>query len=128
VEIAVRAKPGVAGSEPNEASVSGGEPLVCHEVAPEAGGFVDDECHGESPFSSQFLPSNPNLGSRNFEQEAVGTAVPGRRVQEAILIGDEEVPFGVSRYELGAEEEGGSAAFKAGSHPDQLTTTLVLNQ
>jgi hypothetical protein len=128
VEIGVKVKAGAASGEPNEATISGGEPLACHEVAPETGAFVDDECHGEYPFNSPFLPSNHNMGSRNFEQEAVGRAAPPAHTEEPIVIGDGEIPFGVAKFDIRPEEEGGAIAFKAGSHPDQLTTTLVLNQ
>ncbi len=36
-------------------------------------------------------------------------------------------PFGVSRFELQPEEEGGGPASTAGSHPFQITSTLNLN-
>jgi hypothetical protein len=36
-------------------------------------------------------------------------------------------PFGVQTYEISPEEEGGAPDTKAGSHPFQLTSTLILN-
>jgi len=54
--------------------------------------------------------------------DATSVSVPQR-----LRVG-EHTPFGVERYELVAEEEGGSVDTQAGSHPFQFTTTLSLNQ
>ncbi len=128
VEISVVVKAGAASGEANEASVSGGEPLRCHEVAAETGGFVDDDCHGEYPFSSPFIPPNPELGSRDFEQEATGLTVPTKHAVEPIVVSASPIPFGVDEYAFQPEAEGGGPEVQAGAHPDQLTTSIVLNQ
>ncbi len=57
----------------------------------------------------------------------VGNAPP-KILRRPIHVGDGPVPFGVEDYEMTAEEEGGAADTQAGSHPFQLTTTLLLNQ
>jgi hypothetical protein len=128
VEISVVVKSGAASGEMNEATISGGEPLRCHEVAPETGGFVDRDCHGEYPFSSPFIPSNPELGSRNFEQEATGLSVAAGHAAQPIVVSGSPIPFGVDEYAFQPEVEGGGPELQAGGHPDQLTTSIVFNQ
>ncbi len=128
VEISVSVKPGATSGEVDEATVSGGEPLRCHEVAPETGGFVDGECHGEYPFSSSFIPPNPELGSRDFEQESTGLSVPAGHAALPIVVSGSTVSFGVDKYDFQPEAPGGGPERQAGGHPDQLTTSLVLNQ
>ncbi len=51
------------------------------------------------------------------------TAVSSRRIVNL----QSPRPFGVETYEIMPEEEGGALDTQAGSHPFQLTTTLVLN-
>lgn len=127
VEISVRvdAAAGVPG-EANEATVSGGEPLACHQVGPEAGGFVDEACHGMFPYRSEAIPSI--VEGRDFEQEATGESVPAARVERPLVVSEGPVPFGVDQYEFLPEAEGSAAERRAGSHPFQLTTVFILNQ
>ncbi|HEX4116181.1 MAG TPA: hypothetical protein VHY18_09945 [Solirubrobacteraceae bacterium] len=55
-----------------------------------------------------------------------GNAPPAKRTR-AMTVGSVAPSFGVENYELAPEEEGGSPATQAGSHPFQLTTTVTLN-
>ncbi|HTZ65546.1 MAG TPA: hypothetical protein VMB51_15690 [Solirubrobacteraceae bacterium] len=47
---------------------------------------------------------------------------------EALSISSEPVPFGLRDYSLAPTVEAGAPATEAGSHPFQLTTSLVFNQ
>jgi uncharacterized repeat protein (TIGR01451 family) len=53
---------------------------------------------------------------------------PQAAVVRPLAIGSAPSGFGVSGYELTPEEEGGSLATQAGSHPFQLTTNLELEE
>jgi hypothetical protein len=61
-------------------------------------------------------------------EEPGGGEVPSKSLRRALTVSSEQTPFGVDNYELTPENEGGSPEAQAGSHPFQLTTTLVLNQ
>ncbi len=61
------------------------------------------------------------------EASVVGGGAPSASVKRPVSIGGANV-FGVEDYELAPEEEGGVRATQAGSHPFQLTSTVVLNQ
>jgi hypothetical protein len=74
---------------------------------------------------------NVNAGAQS--EEAVEMLVSGGDAHPAsmsrkIHIGDEQPQFGVENYEITPEEADGSVDTQAGSHPFQLTTTLMLNQ
>jgi len=56
-----------------------------------------------------------------------GGAARTSRVQD-LTVNGEATPFGVQGYELSPLNENGTPATQAGSHPFQLTTTLVTNQ
>jgi hypothetical protein len=56
-----------------------------------------------------------------------GGGIASAQVSRPITISSEPVPFGAENYELEAENEGGSAATQAASHPFQATTTIDLN-
>jgi hypothetical protein len=59
-----------------------------------------------------------------------GGGAPAASLSRPLAVGaeGESTPFGLSDYELGLEEEDGEPDTQAGSHPFQLTTSLVLNQ
>jgi hypothetical protein len=66
------------------------------------------------------------LGENEVKVE--GGNVPPQNTRDPLTAGSEPVAFGVERYELEPELEDGSADLQAGSHPYQLTTTVLLNQ
>jgi hypothetical protein len=61
------------------------------------------------------------------ENEGSGDAVAGDSVTRAVQSGDRPAPAGIEDYELTPEEAGGALDTQAGSHPFQVTTTLMLN-
>ena len=66
-------------------------------------------------------------GAANEARVDGGGAAPAS-VRSPLELSGAPVPFGVSAYEMRPEEIGGAPATQAGSHPFQLTTTLMLNE
>jgi hypothetical protein len=66
-------------------------------------------------------------GSVN-EADVTGGGAPAVTIRRALTVGSTPTPFGVSAYEMSPEEPGGSMDTQAGSHPFQLTSTLLLNE
>jgi hypothetical protein len=62
------------------------------------------------------------------EGSVQGGGAVGATVKQPVAVSDSPVPFGVSVYEMKPENDGGGVDTQAGSHPFQLTTTLMLNQ
>jgi hypothetical protein len=74
---------------------------------------------------------NLNPGAKSgevVELRLSGGNTPPAKVARAITVADTPPSFGIENYGMSVEEEGGSTATRAGSHPFQLTTTLMLNQ
>jgi hypothetical protein len=69
----------------------------------------------------------PGTGMGMNEVNVKGGGAPAVVSRRALALTDSAPGFGVENYELAPEEEGGGLATQAGSHPFQLTTTLVLN-
>jgi hypothetical protein len=61
------------------------------------------------------------------EVSVSGGGAPPVVWRHALALGESPAPFGVEEYEMTPEEEGGETDTQAGSHPFQLTTTLLLN-
>lgn len=70
--------------------------------------------------------SPPTAGDPGLVTISGGNAASASAVQE-IKVSPEETPFGIERFSVQSEEEGGAPALQAGGHPFQLTTTLQLN-
>jgi hypothetical protein len=64
------------------------------------------------------------------ETSVEGGGAPTATSVQDVTVNGEPTPFGVEAqgYELGLLDEDGTPATQAGSHPFQITTTLVLNQ
>jgi hypothetical protein len=73
------------------------------------------------------VEAGASSGALNQVNVSGGEAPPASRTHP-VDIGGEPRGFGVEEYELRPEEAGGALDTQAGSHPFQLTTSLVLNQ
>ena len=62
------------------------------------------------------------------EARVSGGEAPSVSISGAITVSEQSTPAGVQSYELTTEESGGSLDSQAGSHPDQTTLSLMLNQ
>ena len=90
------------------------------------------DAYGLIEMRVSFLP--PESGQPPTAANVVkisGGGAPAVSISRSLHYGaavGEPTPFGLAAYELTAEEEGGAPDITAGSHPFQLTTSLVVNQ
>ncbi len=88
---------------------------------------------------SEATPLAPLTGLKLTIIVQVGNAVTGENrveasgaakasVESPVKLSAEPAPFGIEKYELRPEEQGGALDLRAGSHPSQLTTTLGVTQ
>jgi hypothetical protein len=73
------------------------------------------------------VASSVTLGGSNEEAEVSGGGAPPVSVKQSLPLAGGEPAFGLQRFELTPEEEGGEPDTQAGSHPFQLTATIGLN-
>ncbi len=135
VKIVDKLPPGIKATE-----ATGSAGLLGHvgelACAVEAGGSaVSCEYGGEPlPPYEQFevhIGVEMSAGAAGVEVNEVavsGGGAPSLSASEKLTVSAVPTPFGISTYELKAEGEGGIADTQAGSHPFQLTSTVMLNQ
>lgn len=70
--------------------------------------------------------SPPAAGAPGRITVSGGNAAAASAAQP-IEVSEEPVPFGLERFEMRAEEEGGAVTTQAGAHPFQVTNTIQLN-
>jgi len=106
-----------------EQKQSKGESLGCtynHKLAPYESLRVTIKVHVEEPLGTETTLPN--------EATVQGGGAPALApLTRRLTVNGATTPFGVTRFEMTPEEEGGAVAPQAGSHPLQLTTTLDLN-
>jgi hypothetical protein len=76
------------------------------------------------------IPVNVSADAKTGEPVELlisGGNAPPAKASRGVVVGSAPPAFGAENYEMTAEEEGGASDTQAGSHPFQLTTTLMLN-
>jgi hypothetical protein len=75
------------------------------------------------------VKAEPGATSTLNRLGATGGGAPSASITRQVPIGDAaSVPFGLERFSLTPEEEGGATATHAGSHPFQLTADTTFNR
>ncbi len=74
----------------------------------------------EPPGSVTALPNKVSVEGGGAPRAATST--------QQLTVNSQETPFGVQNYDLAPFNENGTPDTQAGSHPFELTTTLVMNQ
>lgn len=114
VAIAVQVDANAKSGEAVKAIITGGRSYACEEVAFMSGEYTNSVC------SSQ--------GSGSFEKRLSSKSLTPATISAPVRISGAPVQFGTEDYELKAYNKDGSLDTQAGSHPFDLTTTLMLNR
>jgi len=70
-----------------------------------------------------------SLGAMEVNAASIsGGGAPAVTVSRPLTVSDEPTPFGLSSYELDVEGPDGAPDVQAGSHPFQVTSTVMLNK
>ena len=93
---------------------------------------VEEEVKNLPPYEQLQMSIGVNVvGAKSGEvneTSVVGGGAPAVSAKQSLTVSEASIPFGVNAYEMRPEEEGGGVDTQAGSHPFQLTTTLLLNE
>jgi hypothetical protein len=73
------------------------------------------------------LAGEPPVAGKPGTVSVSGAGAPPVSAAQPIKVGPDPTPFGIEHFSAVVEEEGGSPAVQAGSHPFQLTTTVQAN-
>jgi hypothetical protein len=112
---------GGAEDGPVECAVEGPDEVVCTyegELPPYEAILVE--------ISANLIGSPPVSGAPGNVTVSGGNAASAGDVQ-TVKVSPDPTPFGIERFSVESEEEGGAPTTQAGSHPFQMTTTIQLN-
>src|SRR5205823_2995592 len=104
-------------------------------IEPEPGQKLKLEPIKLAPFESLIVrifveveePEGTEAGLPNEATVQGGGAPAPVHETDELTVSGAPTPFGINRFELVPEEEGGGVARQAGSHPFQITNSLDLN-
>jgi uncharacterized repeat protein (TIGR01451 family) len=108
---------GGSGSEENDVTVSGGEGYACKEVNAGFGSFSGPAC---GPLE--------RVAGGSYAAAATEQPVPPSSSHRVLPVSSGAPSFGAEEYAISAEDEGGEADTRAGSHPYQVTATFAPDQ
>jgi hypothetical protein len=117
---------GAAGSELSGFCTVAGQEVTC-ELPKSFMSFVPFEPYDDLELRLAVKVEGAVSGAQN-EFSVSGGEAPAASLERPLSIGSTGPVFGVSNYEFAPENADGSPDTQAGSHPFQLTSTLMLNQ
>jgi hypothetical protein len=119
---------GIAASRPASGSINQRAPLSCSLET-----LSCELTSAQFPYEAvevrvAVVAESASFAGGNLEARVSGGGVQSVSKSRFVSAGPLPTAFGVDKYELSNEEEGGAAATQAGLHPFQQTTSVVINQ